>query len=316
MTVDRAGATERRHPHPVGRRPGAGRPGHVLGRRLVRRARPPRRPRRRGRRPARAPADRDRRSTAWSGPCAAAPTASRWFPATTPTCASRWTRDAFAELVCEERTALGLVIGARRRRATPEASWAFCGWDPVLRSVLDGRAVYRPGDVTLRGARRRTARPRRSRSASGDRPDEAAHFLAEAGFLLLTDVFTDDGDGRGRRRPRARRRRRRSRRRHVVVGRDRRGRAVPVPHPRLRARARRRCGRCIDDAALPRGRRDPRRRPHARRPVRRALRRGDRRRGCSSGSSRSRASRACRGTRTATAAGTRCTARGSRSGSA
>src|SRR5438552_521832 len=45
---------------------------------------------------------------------------------------------AFADLVAEERTALGLVIGARVE-GDPDASWGFTGWDPVLRSVLDGR---------------------------------------------------------------------------------------------------------------------------------------------------------------------------------
>lgn len=97
--------------------------------------------------------------------------------------------DAFAELVCEERTALGLVIGARVA-GTPEASWAFCGWDPVLRSVLDGRPVYRAGDVELRGADGGRFDLDRS-FRLGERTDEAAHFLAEAGFLLLTDVFTE-----------------------------------------------------------------------------------------------------------------------------
>ena len=58
-------------------------------------------------------------------------------------------RDAFADLVVERRTALGLVIGARAD-GDPAANEAFCAWDPVLRSVLDGRGVYRPGDVTLR----------------------------------------------------------------------------------------------------------------------------------------------------------------------
>src|SRR3954454_10367231 len=96
--------------------------------------------------------------------------------------------DAFAELRCEERTALGLVIGARVA-GTPEASWAFVGWDPVLRSVLDGRGVYRPGSVTLQALDGSSLDLDQSFRA-GARPDDAAHFLAEAGFLLLSDVFT------------------------------------------------------------------------------------------------------------------------------
>ena len=71
-------------------------------------------------------------------------------------------RDAFTDLVCERRTGLGLVIGARVD-GDPASNEAFCAWDPVLRSALDGRGVYRPGDVTIRALGvspwRRTAAP-------------------------------------------------------------------------------------------------------------------------------------------------------------
>jgi hypothetical protein len=95
---------------------------------------------------------------------------------------------AFAELVVEARTALGLVIGARVE-GDPDASWAFCGWDPVLRAVLDGRSVYRPGDVAL-SARDGGPLDLDQRFRLGERSDAAAHFLAEAGFLLLEGVFS------------------------------------------------------------------------------------------------------------------------------
>lgn len=99
-------------------------------------------------------------------------------------------RDAFADLVTERRTALGLLVGARA--AGDGASHAaFLEWDPVLRSVLDGRAVYREGDVALR-ALDGSPLDLDQRFRLGERPDEAAHFLAEAGFLLLQGVFTDD----------------------------------------------------------------------------------------------------------------------------
>jgi len=98
--------------------------------------------------------------------------------------------DAFADLVTERRTALGLVIGARVA-GTPEANAAFCEWDPVLRSVLDGRGVYRPGDVSL-AARDGGPLDLHRSFRLGEEDDEAAHFLAEAGFLLLTDVFAPD----------------------------------------------------------------------------------------------------------------------------
>jgi hypothetical protein len=99
-------------------------------------------------------------------------------------------RDAFADLVYEKRTALGLVIGARVD-GDPESNEAFCAWDPVLRSALDARGVYRPRDVTMRAVDE-SPLDLDQRFRLGDHPAEASHFLATAGFLLVRDVFTDE----------------------------------------------------------------------------------------------------------------------------
>ena len=66
----------------------------------------------------------------------------------------------------------------------------FCGWDPVLRSLLDGRPVYQSGDVTLQSL---DGSPLEldQRFRLGEQTAEAAHFLAETGFLLLRRFFTD-----------------------------------------------------------------------------------------------------------------------------
>jgi Phytanoyl-CoA dioxygenase (PhyH) len=96
---------------------------------------------------------------------------------------------AFQDLFCERRTALGLVI-AGRVEGDPDSNGAFCAWDPVFRSLLDGRPVYRRGDISLRsgdGAPLDLNRQFRLGEATAD----AAHFLAESGFLLLRDVFTE-----------------------------------------------------------------------------------------------------------------------------
>jgi Phytanoyl-CoA dioxygenase (PhyH) len=98
-------------------------------------------------------------------------------------------RDAFADLVHERRTALGLVIGGRVE-GDPESNEAFCAWDPVLRSALDGRGLYRPGDVTMR-ALDGSPLDLDQRFRLGERRAEAAHFLSVAGFLLMQGVFTD-----------------------------------------------------------------------------------------------------------------------------
>ena len=95
---------------------------------------------------------------------------------------------AFSDLVHEERTALGLVIGGRVAGEGP-AQELFCAWDPILRSVLDGRGLYRPGAVALQ-ASDGTGLDLDQRFRL-DEHDEAARFLAEAGFLLLQGVFTE-----------------------------------------------------------------------------------------------------------------------------
>jgi hypothetical protein len=97
-------------------------------------------------------------------------------------------RSAFADLFCERRTALGLAV-AGRVTGDPVSSGAFDAWDPVLRSLLDGRPVHRPGEVTLRSSAG-AALELDQRFRLGEQTTTAAHFLAEAGFLLLQDVFT------------------------------------------------------------------------------------------------------------------------------
>jgi hypothetical protein len=97
-------------------------------------------------------------------------------------------RAAFADLFCERRTALGLVIGGRVE-GDPASNDAFCAWDPVLRSLLDGRPVHRPGEVSLL-APDGSPLDLNQRFRLGRAPADAAHFLGEAGFLLLQDVFT------------------------------------------------------------------------------------------------------------------------------
>jgi len=98
--------------------------------------------------------------------------------------------DAFSDFVAEQRTALGLLI-AGRVSGDPEATSAFCDWDAVVRSAIDGRGVHETGDVTLR-ALDGSPLDLDQRFHLGDRPEEAGHFLAEAGFLLLSDVFDRD----------------------------------------------------------------------------------------------------------------------------
>lgn len=98
-------------------------------------------------------------------------------------------RAAFADLFCERRTAMGLIVGGRIG-GEPSSLQCFYEWDPVLRSLLDGRPLYRPGAVMLRSLDG-SALDLDQRFRLGERITEAAHFLGETGFLLLEGVFTD-----------------------------------------------------------------------------------------------------------------------------
>jgi hypothetical protein len=97
---------------------------------------------------------------------------------------------AFNDLIKERKSAFGLAI-AGRVVGDDRSVHMFCAWDPVLRSVLDGRSLYRSGDVTLRASGGGSLDLDQAFKLDGP-GREAAHFLAEAGFLLLKDVFTED----------------------------------------------------------------------------------------------------------------------------
>jgi hypothetical protein len=65
----------------------------------------------------------------------------------------------------------------------------FLDWWVVLRSLLDGRPAHTAGSIEFRDRNGEPLDLHRS-FAPDDDPAEAGHFLAEAGFLHLTDVFS------------------------------------------------------------------------------------------------------------------------------
>lgn len=67
----------------------------------------------------------------------------------------------------------------------------FLEWEPVLRCVLDGRPVYEPGTITFKARDGGPLDLHRSFTLDDD-PEEIGHFLAEAGYLHLEGVFTEE----------------------------------------------------------------------------------------------------------------------------
>ncbi len=97
-------------------------------------------------------------------------------------------RSAFSDLMNERRTALGLVIGGRTD-GDPQANALLCAWDPVLRSVIDGRGVYRSGDIDL-CASDGSPLNLHQRFRLDEDTASSANFLREAGYMLIERVCT------------------------------------------------------------------------------------------------------------------------------
>jgi len=96
---------------------------------------------------------------------------------------------AFSDLVQDAVSTFGLVMANRvdMRRSTSDD---FVAWEPVLRAVLDERPVYEPGTVAFRALDGAPLDLERSFRLDDPR-EEIGHFLAEAGYLHLEGVFTE-----------------------------------------------------------------------------------------------------------------------------
>lgn len=98
--------------------------------------------------------------------------------------------DALSDLVQDWATTMGLAMTSRVK-LTQGGFEHWIGWEPVFRALFDGRPVHEAGAITLTD--QRGGKLDLSRSfALDDDPDEISHFLHEAGFLHLRDVFTAD----------------------------------------------------------------------------------------------------------------------------
>jgi hypothetical protein len=90
---------------------------------------------------------------------------------------------AFSDWVQEVRSMLALLVAEDVEVRDGEANAAL-GWDSVLRAMVDGRAVYEPGSVTLTNPDGSPLDINRSFTPDAD-DAEMARFLEQAGFLVL-----------------------------------------------------------------------------------------------------------------------------------
>jgi len=95
--------------------------------------------------------------------------------------------ETFAELVNDDVSTFGAEMTGRAVVRSGEVD-DFIGWEPVWRTLLDGRPAYEPESIDFRD---RAGAPLDLHQSFGpsDDPEEIGHFLGEAGFLHLRCVF-------------------------------------------------------------------------------------------------------------------------------
>lgn len=96
--------------------------------------------------------------------------------------------DTWQGLVHELEAPAGLFY-ARRVRCRRGNPIDLMAWESALRALYNGRPPYEPGNQTLRGRAHETLDPHATFTLASDRA-EMAHFLAEAGYLFVREVFS------------------------------------------------------------------------------------------------------------------------------
>lgn len=96
---------------------------------------------------------------------------------------------ALSDLVQDWSTTMGLAMTSRVRVSRGEfGDWI--GWEPVFRALFDGRPVHEAGAIDFKTADGAELDLSRSFELTDDR-DEIAHFLRQAGFLHIRNVFSE-----------------------------------------------------------------------------------------------------------------------------
>lgn len=96
--------------------------------------------------------------------------------------------EAWAGLAQEYDSVPGLVYGKRIRCLRGNAM-TLMKWDPALRAMYSGRPYFDADAVCLEDRNGAPLDPRRSFGLDDD-PEDMAHFLRTAGFLLVRGVFS------------------------------------------------------------------------------------------------------------------------------
>lgn len=97
---------------------------------------------------------------------------------------------ALSDLVQDWTTTMGLAMKSRARLTQGEfGDWV--GWEPILRALFDGRPVHEAGAIDFKDRDERPLEIDRSFRLDDDH-EEIAHFLSQAGYLHIQDVFSPE----------------------------------------------------------------------------------------------------------------------------
>lgn len=95
--------------------------------------------------------------------------------------------DAWEGLVHDYESAPGLLYG-RRVECLRGDAMRFVRWEPGLRALYGGRPIYDPAHAELTDRRGQPLDPAQTFTLDSD-PEEMAHFLRTAGYLLVREAF-------------------------------------------------------------------------------------------------------------------------------
>lgn len=98
--------------------------------------------------------------------------------------------ESWQGIVRELETPPGLIY-ARRVKCLRGDPMHFVRWEPRLRAMYNGRPVFNPETVELQ-ARDGSSLDVHQTFALASEPEEMAHFLRTAGYLLVKNVFTPE----------------------------------------------------------------------------------------------------------------------------
>ena len=97
--------------------------------------------------------------------------------------------DALSDLLQDAQSTMGLAMTSRVKIVAGNIN-DWIGWEPALRALLDGRKVHETGDVTFADLDGEELDLDRSFTVGDDR-EEVAHFLEQAGYLHIRNVFDE-----------------------------------------------------------------------------------------------------------------------------